>query len=62
MKVCVTSTAELAKCVRMRTALNAQLLTPKMGCKRAKSHWDCMKQIDAKEVDVVVLDAGDVYR
>jgi melanoma-associated antigen p97 len=36
MKLCVTSEAELTKCVRMRTALNAQLLEPKMSCKRAR--------------------------
>ena len=36
MKLCVTSEAELVKCIRMRTALNAQLLSPKMSCKRAR--------------------------
>ena len=45
MKLCVTSDPELAKCVRMRTAMNAQLLEPKMSCKRARSHLDCMAQI-----------------
>merc|ERR1711935_15860 len=34
MNLCVTSEPEMKKCVRMRTALNAQLLEPKMGCKR----------------------------
>ena len=62
MKLCVTSEAELAKCVRMRTALNAQLLEPKMSCKRARSHIDCMQQISKGIADVVVLDAGDIYR
>jgi hypothetical protein len=34
MTLCVTSEPEMRKCVRMRTALNAQLLSPKMSCKR----------------------------
>lgn len=62
MQLCVTSEAELAKCVRMRTALNAQLLRPKMSCKRARTHLECMQKIKEGEADVVVLDAGDVYR
>jgi hypothetical protein len=37
MTLCVTSEAEMRKCVRMRTALNAQLLSPKMSCKRSHS-------------------------
>lgn len=45
MKLCVTSDPELTKCVRMRTALNAQLLEPKMSCKKARSHMECMAQI-----------------
>ncbi len=62
MILCVTSEAELSKCVRMRTALNAQLLEPKMGCKRASSHLECMRQIREGHAHVVMLDAGDVYR
>lgn len=62
MKLCVTSEAELSKCIRMRTALNAQLLEPKMSCKRARTHIECMRQIHEGEADVVMLDAGDVYR
>ena len=62
MKLCVTSEPELAKCVRMRTALNAQLLEPKMSCKKARSHIDCMRQIHHGEADVVMMDAGDIYR
>ncbi|TRY75589.1 hypothetical protein TCAL_00523 [Tigriopus californicus] len=62
MRLCVTSEAELSKCVRMRTALNAQLLEPKMSCKRARTHIECMRQIHEGEADVVMLDAGDVYR
>lgn len=62
MTLCVTSEAEMIKCVRMRTALNAQLLEPKMSCKRADSSLECMNAIKHSESDVTVLDAGDIYR
>ena len=62
MNLCVTSEAEMKKCVRMRTALNAQLLEPKMGCKRVSTAQQCMKQIRHGESDVTVLDAGDIYK
>merc|ERR1712241_1459597 len=62
MTLCVTSEAEMVKCVRMRTALNAQLLEPKMGCKKADTAQVCMKHIKYGEADVTVLDAGDVYK
>ena len=62
MRLCVTSEPEMAKCVRMRTALNAQLLEPKMSCKKAPSAFHCMKLISNNDADTVVLDAGDVYR
>ena len=62
MRLCVTSEPEMTKCVRMRTALNAQLLEPKMGCRKAPSAFHCMKLIANNDADAVVLDAGDVYR
>ena len=62
MTLCVTSEAEMIKCVRMRTALNAQLLEPKMSCKRADTAYECMSYIRHGEADVTVLDAGDIYR
>ena len=62
MTLCVTSEAEMIKCVRMRTALNAQLLEPKMSCKRAETALECMRLIRHGEADVSVMDAGDVYR
>lgn len=62
MTLCVTSEAEMTKCVRMRTALNAQLLEPKMTCKRADSSLECMNAIRHSEADVTVLDAGDIYK
>ena len=62
MRLCVTSEPEMAKCVRMRTALNAQLLEPKMSCTKAPSTIHCMRRIRNNEADVVVLEAGDIYR
>ena len=62
MELCVTSDAEMRKCVLMRTALNAQLLEPKMQCKKAPSHAACMRYIKEGTAHVVVLDAGDVYK
>ena len=62
MRLCVTSEPEMAKCVRMRTALNAQLLEPKMSCTKAPSTIHCMRRIKNNEADVVVLEAGDIYR
>ena len=62
MTLCITSEAEMKKCVRMRTALNAQLLEPKMSCKRATTSMECMRLINHGEADVTVLDAGDIYR
>ena len=62
MRLCVTSEPEMTKCVRMRTALNAQLLEPKMSCKLAPSAFHCMKLISNNDADTVVLDAGDIYR
>ena len=62
MTLCVTSEAEMIKCVRMRTALNAQLLEPKMVCKRATTSQGCMKHISNRDADVTVLEAGDIYK
>ena len=52
----------MTKCGLMRTALNAQLLEPKMNCKKAPSHSSCMAHIREGTAHVVVLDAGDVYK
>ncbi len=62
MTLCVTSEAEMTKCIRMRTALNAQLLEPKMTCRRADTSIECMRLIRHGEADVTVLDAGDIYK
>ncbi|XP_045473444.1 melanotransferrin [Harmonia axyridis] len=61
MTLCVTSDAELEKCIRMKTALKAQLLKPEMDCYKGHSHIHCMQAIRAGTADVSVFDASDVY-
>ncbi|KAJ1525243.1 hypothetical protein ONE63_010068 [Megalurothrips usitatus] len=61
MSLCVTSKQELDKCIKMRTALKAQLLKPEMVCVKGHSHINCMEQIRSGTADVAVLDASDVY-
>ncbi|KAK7866940.1 hypothetical protein R5R35_014716 [Gryllus longicercus] len=61
MTLCVTSDPEMEKCVRMRTALKAQLLKPEMVCYKGHSQINCMQAIRSGVADVAVLDAGDVY-
>uniref|UniRef100_A0A8D8LTG3 Serotransferrin n=1 Tax=Cacopsylla melanoneura TaxID=428564 RepID=A0A8D8LTG3_9HEMI len=61
MTLCVTSDPEMEKCIKMRTALKAQLLKPEMSCHKAHSHVNCMQAIQSGLADVTVLDAGDVY-
>lgn len=61
MSLCVTSDAELEKCVKMRTALKAQLIKPEMLCHKAHSHINCMQAIQSGVADVAVFDAADVY-
>jgi hypothetical protein len=61
MTLCVTSDAEYEKCVKMRTALKAQLVKPEMICHKAHSHINCMQSIQNGVADVTVLDAADVY-
>lgn len=61
MTLCVTSDVELEKCIKMRTALKAQLLKPDMVCYKGHSHINCMQSIAAGTADVTVLDASDVY-
>jgi len=65
IRLCVTSEPEFTKCQRMRTALNAQLLKPRMNCVPSTppfSHRNCMKLIREKRADIVMLEAGDIYR
>ncbi|XP_012269502.2 melanotransferrin [Athalia rosae] len=61
MTLCVTSEPELDKCVKMRTALKAQLLKPEMVCYKGHSQIHCMQAIQNGNADVAVFDASDVY-
>ncbi|XP_034658557.1 melanotransferrin [Drosophila subobscura] len=61
MTLCVTSEQELEKCIKMRTALKAQILKPELICKKMHSHINCMQFIQAGKADIAVFDAGDVY-
>ncbi|XP_043461748.1 melanotransferrin isoform X2 [Leptopilina heterotoma] len=61
MKICVTSDPELAKCFKMKIALDAQLLKPQVVCHKGYSHINCMREIEKGFADVAVLDASDVY-
>ncbi|XP_057650836.1 melanotransferrin [Diorhabda carinulata] len=59
--LCVTSEAEKNKCIKMRTALKAQLMKPEMECYKGHSQIHCMQAIRSGTADVAVLDASDVY-
>lgn len=61
MTLCVTSDAEFEKCIKMKTALKAQLVKPEMICHKAHSHIKCMQAIQSGVADTIVLDAADVY-
>ncbi|XP_014254557.1 melanotransferrin [Cimex lectularius] len=61
MTLCVTSEPEMEKCLKMRTALKAQLLKPEMSCFKGHSHIHCMQAIRNGDADISVFDAGDVY-
>jgi len=65
IRMCVTSEPELAKCQRMKVALNAQLLKPRMTCLPSfppYSHRRCMEMVASQRADVTMLEAGDIYR
>uniref|UniRef100_A0AAR5PBB6 Transferrin-like domain-containing protein n=1 Tax=Dendroctonus ponderosae TaxID=77166 RepID=A0AAR5PBB6_DENPD len=61
MTMCVTSDEEKNKCVKMRTALKAQLLKPELDCYKGYSQIHCMQAIRGGTADIAVLDASDVY-
>ncbi|CAG0918305.1 unnamed protein product, partial [Notodromas monacha] len=61
LTLCVTSPAEFAKCMALRTALKAQMIQPELQCFQAVNSLDCVKAISKGQADVVMLDAGDVY-
>ncbi|XP_031831922.2 transferrin 2 [Nomia melanderi] len=61
MTLCVTSDAEMEKCVEMKIALKAQLLKPELNCHKGHSQIHCMQDIQSGIADVTVLDTSDVY-
>ncbi|GAB6026358.1 antigen p97 (melanoma associated) identified by monoclonal antibodies 133.2 and 96.5 [Chamberlinius hualienensis] len=61
VKFCVVSDVEMKKCIRMRTAMKAQLLKPELVCYRGRDQLGCMKAVRTAVADLVMLDAGDVY-
>lgn len=61
MTLCVTSDAEHEKCIKMRTAMKAQLLKPEMICYNGHSQMNCMQSIKSGLADVAMMDAGDIY-
>ncbi|RWS06598.1 Transferrin-like protein, partial [Dinothrombium tinctorium] len=61
-RLCVVSDKEYQKCEKMSTAFRTKLLQPKLSCIREHSTVNCMKSINEGNADLVVLDAGDIYR
>uniref|UniRef100_A0A2P2I4V7 Melanotransferrin-like n=1 Tax=Hirondellea gigas TaxID=1518452 RepID=A0A2P2I4V7_9CRUS len=61
MTICVTSRIEFSKCLRMRMALNAQLLKPEIKCMNSGSSFECMVAIKERNADIAVFEAGDIY-
>jgi hypothetical protein len=61
-RLCVVSEKELEKCSRMRTAFRAQMLKPELSCVLAHDTIECMDSIRLGIADIVMLDAGDIYR
>ncbi|KAM7284232.1 putative transferrin [Ixodes scapularis] len=61
-KLCVVSDKEMEKCHRMKTAFKSQMLKPDLNCIKSESHLQCMHMIRNGVADLVVLEAGDIYR
>ncbi|KAB7499370.1 Melanotransferrin [Armadillidium nasatum] len=61
MVLCVISYPEYAKCLKMKIALEAQLLKPRMDCMMGNSQIGCMVAIQNGEADVSLFEAGDIY-
>ncbi|XP_045780412.1 melanotransferrin isoform X1 [Maniola jurtina] len=58
--LCVTSEAEMDKCVKMRVALKAAFLSPTLVCWRAHSARHCERAIAEGTCDFAVFDAADM--
>lgn len=60
MILCVTSDAEMDKCVKMRVALKAAYLQPSLICWRGHSTRHCERSVASGVADVAVMDPGDM--
>ncbi|XP_048001639.1 melanotransferrin [Leguminivora glycinivorella] len=60
MILCVTSDAEMDKCVKMRVALKAAYLQPPLICWRGHSTRHCERSVASGVADVAVMDPGDM--
>ncbi|KAG6461060.1 hypothetical protein O3G_MSEX012404 [Manduca sexta] len=58
--LCVTSDAELDKCVKMRVALKAAFLSPALVCWRGYSARHCARAVADGVADFLPLDAADM--
>ncbi|GFR00340.1 ovotransferrin [Trichonephila clavata] len=61
-RLCVVSDQEMRKCQKMKTAFRARMLRPDLVCIKGFSQIKCMQLIRENAADLVVLDAGDIYR
>uniref|UniRef100_A0A8C5MGX6 Melanotransferrin n=1 Tax=Leptobrachium leishanense TaxID=445787 RepID=A0A8C5MGX6_9ANUR len=62
LRWCTLSTSEIWKCAAMASAFTNKTLYPSIQCVSADSTADCMKLIQEKQIDAVMLDGGDIYK
>ncbi|CAB3258368.1 unnamed protein product [Arctia plantaginis] len=58
--LCVTSDQEMEKCGKMRTALSAAALAPRLACWRGHSTRHCERAVAEGAADFALLDAADM--
>ncbi|CAK1594537.1 unnamed protein product [Parnassius mnemosyne] len=58
--LCVTSDPEMDKCVKMRVALKAAVLSPTLSCWRGHSARHCARALADGSADLALLDAADM--
>lgn len=61
-RLCVVSDAEQDKCMQMAEVFQGKDIKPDLDCLLGTSTQDCMKLVAAGNADLLVLDAGDVYK
>ena len=62
VRLCVISNAEREKCERMTEVFKGKDIKPNLDCIMARSTQDCMELVDTGEADLLMLDAGDIYK